>query len=1312
MLSSLQSAFAADTGRIRCVLKDTAGEAVMGANVVVLNSQPARGAASDLDGNVLIAQVPIGNYTLKITCLGYHELMVENVVVIRDVSQDLGVVTLTPNTMELEDVVITAKTGGVVVGQASQTIGVSSEQIERMATTDATSIVAAMPGFKVDAEGKIHARGGRSDETKYVINGVSVDDPLVGGAATFVNLDVANIEQLDVLSGGFGPEYGQAQAAVVKVSTKEGDNDAYHGKIEWQTDNLLDDYSFNTDGVSLTFGGPLPFQGSKPAHERVTFFFSGRGYLTDTYLPYDVDRGSSDYLDIGIDLPERQKNEYQVSLNLAIPIGTKSKLKVYGEQFYRKWDLYPEGEAVSGNYGYPYLYNEDYRPRAKNERSAFSLTYSSALSQNSSLESVLYRSRTYTLITPAEHDPDDFTLEYPDNERAQEDAKSAFLGYQDYDGNGFFDGYVDANNNGAYDGFYYDGDGNPVYSEGYEDVNRNGVWDPGEEWVDLNGNGVYDAAEPYTNVPNATTGENNIGYDPWDPYVDMNGNGRWDDAEPQTPEQDTNHNGVWDGERFQDANGNGIWDGWTEPFTDANGNGVWDEGEEFTDSNGNGVWDMAEGYDDMDSDGRIDFQDVRDTNEDLAEPFLDGDFYYDTGEPFVDQPDPVTGVYNGVYDAGEQFYDLPSTSGAYSIWLANGAVGTPPSPTLNGVYDGPNFIFDEYELFARYASFVTEPFSRYYDELQIRGVAEAPDAIVENQHYRGSVVDVSMPVIYGVAADGSQAFSLEAHGSDWPSGSTLYELGLSGATTWGDRSNRPGRDGMFDPPNQSWEEWEPFEDYNGNGLQDGATVGNFPVSAAWGFQYNTPDYYDFFLNPYSFDAQALWQERESITYSWKTEYQVQANRFHDLLGGFELLYRDMEMNSIEEPQIPYDGLVELKDDAPYPDRGGKRDFYHRKPWEGAIYFRDRMEFEGLNVLIGLRWDFLLHEDSYVSETAESANAGDPGAVEAERRQSRLSPRLGISHPITDTAKLYFNYGHFYQAPNYQFYYAQATGARANNIIVGNPNLKYQKTVEYQFGVEAELPDLGTTVNVQGYYRDIFDQITTTSEEVQAGYFIDKYTNGDYGRSRGVNFAVERYSRHTSFNANYELSFAYGKASSAQEASESRIAGQVENREEHPLAWDQTHSINASWSLYYDKGEHPELFGLHLPDDWMLYLSTSYGSGLPYTPSKYSEDVDNSAEVDINSQRMSWTEVTDLKFEKYFSLGASQRHRFTVGFEIRNLFNKHNVRSVYSATGSTYLATHGMDEDYALYYPAKNTYDANPRNYGSGRQVLLKLGYRF
>ncbi len=1309
---------AADTGKIKGKIIDAnSGEPVIGANVVVLESQPAKGAATDLDGNFFIAQVPIGTYEVEITHVLYHTITVTDVVITRDLNTDLGAVKLTQSSFELEEVRVVAKKDAIKLDQAGQTLTVSAEEIERAVATDATDIVAKMPGFKLDDEGKIHARGGRDTETKFVINGIDARDPLVGGQS-FVNLDVANIEQLDVLSGGFGPEYGQAQAAVIKVSTREGDNDAYHGKVEYQTDQAIDAFSFNTDHLNVTYGGPLPFQSGKDKYSRATFFFSGRAYLTDTYLPYDVDRGSWNYLNLGLDLPERQKNEYQASLNLAFPLTANSKLKVFGERYYRRWDLYPEGEgAASGNYGYPYLYNVRNRPRAEVNRNALSLTYTSALSERSSFEAVLYRSETRTLITPADRNPDDFMLEFSSQERAQEDDKAAFLGFQDLDGNGYFDGYVDANNSGAYDGFYYDENGNPIFSEGYEDINRNGMWDRGEDWVDLNGNGVYDAAEPYVNLPNPTTGENNPGYDPWDSYVDMNGNGRWDDAEPQTPEQDTNHNGHWDGERFQDVNGDGVWNGWIDDFEDLNGNGVWDLGEPLIDSDGDGIV-MAEGYDDINGDGRINFKDVRDTDEDLPEPFVDGDYFWDTGEPFIDEPDPLTGQYNGIWDEGEIYFDLPSTEGAFMRWLRRGDPSVPvPEPGLNGHYDGPDFEFDEYELFTSYASFMVDPF--YFNPSSVDGgnpterdggvrdIAGVPQDLIDNAHFQGSVMDVSRPVIYN--------FNPALNGADWPTGAALYQQAAE--ATWNNRSDNPELSAMlggsyFDPPNTTWEEWEPFTDYNANGVQDGGSSQNSAFLADWGAQYGQEGNYDFFLNPETFDTQALWQERRSITYSLKTEYQLQANRYHDLLTGMELLYRDMEMQSIEEPQIPYDGFIPLPDDSPYPDRGNFRDFYHRKPWEGAVYFRDKMEFEGLNVLIGLRYDFLIHEDNFVSETRDEANAGYPGAIEAEQTTGRFSPRLGISHPITETAKLYFNYGHFYQAPSYQYYYQEATGARANSIIVGNPNLKYEKTVEYQFGVEARIPDWGTTINVQGYYRDIFDQVTSTNVEVAPGYTIDIYTNGDYGRARGVSLNVEKAAAHYSMSLNYELSFAYGKASAATEAAEARVAGVPVNREEHPLGWDQTHSINAYSALYYDKGEHLELFGIKFFDDWMLSVSTAFGSGRPYTPSRYTENVDNDAKIDINSERMPWTEKTDLKFEKYFRLGGSGRHQLVTGVEIKNLFNKRNVRDLYSATGSTYLAMHPENPDYVLYYPEKSVYDANPRMYSAGRNVLLKIGYKF
>ena len=52
-----------------------------GANIVILNTDPLLGTASDADGNFKISKVPVGKYTLKITYLGYKEILLPNIIV-------------------------------------------------------------------------------------------------------------------------------------------------------------------------------------------------------------------------------------------------------------------------------------------------------------------------------------------------------------------------------------------------------------------------------------------------------------------------------------------------------------------------------------------------------------------------------------------------------------------------------------------------------------------------------------------------------------------------------------------------------------------------------------------------------------------------------------------------------------------------------------------------------------------------------------------------------------------------------------------------------------------------------------------------------------------------------------------------------------------------------------------------------------------------------------------------------------------------------------------------------------------------------
>jgi len=1245
----IDDANAATTGKIvgKITNKKT-GEVVDNANVVIKGT--TLGASSDLDGFFAILNIPPGVYNAEISCVGYHSITLSEVYVASDLTTTLNI-ELTPDRFALEEVNVVVGKPQVDLGETVTINRIDKETLKQIRPEDVADIISIGKGFKLDEEGKIHARGSRSGDVALMVEGVDLRDPLVDTQFNFAIASEA-VEEVNVLTGGFNAEYGRVMGGVIQVTTSEGRSDYYAGRLEYQTDRLIETYSFDTDRLQLAFGGPVPFSKMflpKP----VTFYFTGISALTNTYTPFDINRGSSDYLGIGLDLPERQRNDYQTSLKLAYKLTDTKKLTLYMTESYHQWDIYPDGEGgISGNYGYGYKYNLDKRPWAWNKQFSSTLSYTNQISSKTFYDAKLIVFRTRSKVQPRGKNPGEFTLmdDIENNFAVASDRN--FNGildadeYLDTDGDGFMDGFWDANGNGIFDGG----------GEGYEDLNMNGRWDRGEDWVDLNGNGIYDAAEPWIDVVNPLTGENNIGvFDPWDTYSDVNGNGRWDPAEPQLPEQDWNSNGKWDGERFIDANGNGAYDPW-EPWQDLNGNYLWDEDEPFVDVNGNGRFDYSEGYDDKNRNGRVDrrdlaYRDNRGNAIDVDEPYIDGDYWWDTGEPFIDEPDPVTGEFNGRWDPGEIWYDLPSSA---NLQTGAGVWHLGEDMTLNGKYDPPNQMFDEYELFTR----------------------------PRNWNFNS---DPSQPIEY--------MFDPDLRGADWPADIYGY---IPGKSTWINRTLNDKESPVFNLRNytvQEDEEW--YIDYNGDG------------------QWNRADY---FLNPDVWDPTSYWYDRVSTEYTAKFDIQSQVSKYHEVKTGLEVRYRDLQMQAIMLPDLLYTGEATLPEGSLWPERGGVRDFYDYKPVEGAAYVQDKMEFEGLIVNAGLRSDFIIHDQKIVNEFRERVANDEPGAIYASRGTWRLSPRLGISHPITRQSKLYFNYGHFYQAPNFQYFYKSATANFNANTIIGNPNLEYEKTVQYELGVNNQISDY-VVIDVSGYYKDQYDMISTQDERWK-NLTLDRYANIDYGRMRGFEMSIEkRPANHYAFTFNYDYSYAFGKASSQQEAQTARLANVPYNYDEHPLDWDETHKINLYMTILYARGEYPKVFGFYLPDDWQMTIQWEFGSGLPYTPSTYTTGIEDRNLILPNSARRPWHETTTLKFEKYYTINAAslaknqQGNQLIIGFTINNLFNKRNIYGVYGETGSPTKAVHPENP---AYNPGSNraNYDANPRNFGSPRNILFRVGISF
>ncbi len=519
-----------------------------------------------------------------------------------------------------------------------------------------------------------------------------------------------------------------------------------------------------------------------------------------------------------------------------------------------------------------------------------------------------------------------------------------------------------------------------------------------------------------------------------------------------------------------------------------------------------------------------------------------------------------------------------------------------------------------------------------------------------------------------------------------------YLYWIEGKSSWTNTTLSDQSQPVFDIPNFIYD--------NGNFVSFGGS------SAESYIDYNADGQFtalaDKFLNPGTWDNTAFWMDRAAREWSSKFDLTSQVNKFHEIKTGFEMKYRILTMNSIQGPDQPYTNTdIPLPDDAPYPGRGAVRDFYEHKPWEGAFYFQDKMEFEGMIVRAGLRSDFIIQPGGLLEETQKQIDRNQPGALLAERGRYALAPRLGISHPITERAKLYFNYGHYYQTPSFEYFYKSATANLSPNTLVGNPNLEYEKTVSYEVGVNTEFTT-DWVVDVAGYYRDVFNQIGTV-EYRDGPLVLNRYFNLGYARARGFEFSLEKKpSAMWAFTLNYDFSYAYGKESAAADGLTQRNNGIPENRDEHPLDWDQTHSVSAYLTLMVSERDHPKPFGLALPNNWLSTLEFTFGSGYPYTPSSYTENKPANL-ILANSARMPNTVTTELKIDKYWKL--TRQLRLTTGFEIFNLLNRKNVRSIYSESGNTHSSTHILNPTWT---PGRENYDNNPRMYSPPRQILLHV----
>src|ERR1043166_6109480 len=231
------SAFAqtTTTGSIEGLVTDPNGAAVKGATVTATspNLISAQTATTNDSGRYQISNLPPGKYKVAIDAGGFAKWASAEFEV------NLGRTSTADASLQLATATATVQvTGGAVVDAAQNTTGsnVSTDQFSNFPTqrtvqglyTIAPTVTRS--GLR-DAAGRDRdpsVGGSSGPENNYILDGVNTPDPAFGGSGA--NLPFEFVQEVEIKTGAYGPEYGKSTGGIFNVITKSGGNE-FHGDI-------------------------------------------------------------------------------------------------------------------------------------------------------------------------------------------------------------------------------------------------------------------------------------------------------------------------------------------------------------------------------------------------------------------------------------------------------------------------------------------------------------------------------------------------------------------------------------------------------------------------------------------------------------------------------------------------------------------------------------------------------------------------------------------------------------------------------------------------------------------------------------------------------------------------------------------------------------------------------------------------------------------------------------------------------------------------------------------------------------------------
>ncbi|MCX6566209.1 MAG: carboxypeptidase regulatory-like domain-containing protein [Candidatus Aminicenantes bacterium] len=299
-------AVGSETGEIRGKVVDDGGLALPGVEIRAAGPalQGIRTVFSTKEGIFQFPLLPVGRYTLTFKLPGFTTVVQENAVVRLGLTTTLTV--RMPQAAIETEVVVTAETPLLDKNSTDTSYRLSATDLEKIPAQNRTivDVVKFTPGatgVRADTrrgtatEGQPSFRGAGAEGNNWIIDGLAVSGVRLKDSGVKLNFD--SLEEIQIISDPFSPEYGSAYGGIINMVTKSGSN-RFHGEASLLLENkhlqaaresqlsvVSEPNAFSNTDAYINLGGPI--------FKDKLWFFLSENFQTVTQETKD---GTLDYL--------------------------------------------------------------------------------------------------------------------------------------------------------------------------------------------------------------------------------------------------------------------------------------------------------------------------------------------------------------------------------------------------------------------------------------------------------------------------------------------------------------------------------------------------------------------------------------------------------------------------------------------------------------------------------------------------------------------------------------------------------------------------------------------------------------------------------------------------------------------------------------------------------------------------------------------------------------------------------------------------------------------------------------------------------